>query len=114
MHIEQKKLEEKNHELAERFREKAKNQAQLQRLYTSLKQQQVAHGMELAAEHDADNVLHAVASNNRGGQPLHSRAGSNNSGGSGNRRQNLQGWDSHGQGNRHGLQSSRKWYRPNS
>ncbi|EMC91898.1 hypothetical protein BAUCODRAFT_58923, partial [Baudoinia panamericana UAMH 10762] len=57
MHAEQKQLQQKNRDLAEAFREKAKHQQHLQKLYQSLKQEQLAAGMELAAEHDADHTL---------------------------------------------------------
>ena len=114
MHLEQKKLEDKNLELAEHYREKSKKQAQLQRMYNTLKQQQVAAGLELAADHDADNGLHAAASGpyntstHRARQPMQNRAGSNDSAGSGGRRQNVHGWENQAPGNRAGLQSSRK------
>lgn len=86
MQLEQNALEKKNQELADAFREKAKNQQQLQKLYTALKQQQLAAGMELAAEHDAEHVLNTVAAgsyttaHHRDAQPPR-RSGSNGSGG---------------------------------
>ena len=113
MHIEQKKLEGKNHELADAYREKAKKQAQLHKMYNGLKQQQLAAGMELAANYDAENILQAGAgaprntSTHRNGQPMYSRTGSNGSGGSGGRRQNNRGWSNQAQTNRVGLQTSR-------
>ena len=111
MHVEQKTLEQKNHDLAEAFREKSKNQQQLQKLYQQLKQQQVAAGLEFAADHDAEQVLQAAGGgfaggNHRtGGQPQ--TRGSNGSGGSGGRR-NSNNWNNQPQGSRAGLQSSRK------
>ena len=116
MHIEQKALEKKNHELAQSFKEKAASQQQLQKHYNKLKQQQFAAGMELAAKYDADHVIQASAtgqhhaSNHRSGQSLHSR-GSNNSAGTSHRGQNAQPWEHQVQGNRQGLQNSRKSHR---
>ena len=114
MHLEQKKLESQNHELGNAYREKAKQQGQLQKLYTSLKHQQVAAGLELAADDDAENVLQAATtgpyntSTDRNGQPMQSRAGSKGSRGSGGRRQNVHPWENPAQNNRAGLQSSRE------
>lgn len=110
MHIEQKTLEQKNLELADKFREKCKGQQQLQKLYQSLKQQQLAAGMELAAEHDADHVLQEAGmgyrlSAHRIGQPMHSR-GSNGSGGSGGRSRTIHAWENQ-HVSRAGLQSAR-------
>ena len=114
MHMEQKDLEQKNHELVEKYREKSKQQNRMQQLYTTLKQQQLAAGMELAAEHDAENVLHGAGagghnqSNYRNGQPLQSR-NSNDSAGSGGRRNGMQAWQNdQAQGDRAGLHTSRK------
>ncbi len=116
MHDEKKKLEEKNEKLAEAYREKGKKQQQLQRLYTQLKQQQLAAGLEVAANFDADNVLNDIAtaprnnnanSNNRGGVPLQSRAGSNGSSGKGGRRNNAYAWESNPPDYRTGLQTAR-------
>ena len=111
MHLEKKSLEDRNQELQTAYREKAKKQQEIHKLYTALKHQQAAAGMEVAADHDAENVLQAAATgsyNNathRNGQPVQSRAGSDGSGG---RRQNTHAWDNRGQGNRNGLQSARK------
>lgn len=66
MQSEQKSLEQKNHELAGAFREKAKHQQHLQKLYSSLKQQQLAAGIELAAEHDAEHVVQAAGIGSHG------------------------------------------------
>ena len=108
MHVEHKSLEQKNHELAGAFREKAKHQQQLQKLYTQLKQQQIAAGMEFAAEHDAENVLHAVGggqSGNANYRPqMPSRASSIGSGG---RRNTVNPWQNQAQGSRGGYQTSR-------
>lgn len=114
MHIDQKNLAQKNHELVEKYREKAKNHQQLEKLYNSLKQQQLASGIELAAEHDAENVIM-----NAGGIPLnnnarphehvmHSRAGSRGSGSSGRRRQHAQHWESQVLSNVAAQRNSRK------
>ena len=112
--MEQKELENKNHELVEKYREKSKQQNRMQQLYTTLKQQQLAAGMELAAEHDAENVLHGAGgavhnqSNYRNGQPLQSR-NSNGSAGNGGRRNGIQAWQNdQPQGSRAGLHTSRK------
>jgi len=111
MHREQKNLEQKNRDLAGKFKEKAKAQQTLQRLYQSLKAQQLAAGMELAAEHDAEYVLqaagHATHSDGarRAGQPpMQSRAGSN---GSGSRSRTIDAWRNQTHSTRAGHQSSR-------
>ncbi|KAI7303269.1 hypothetical protein KC315_g15771 [Hortaea werneckii] len=80
MHMEQKALEEKNHQLVEAFREKSKTQQQLQKLYQTLKQQQLAAGMELAADHDAEHALKAADVAQRDHRFRQSRAGSRGSG----------------------------------
>lgn len=107
MHIEQKNLEQKNHELQERYRSKAKREAQLKTLYDKLKAQQVAGGLELAAEHEIEDSLQAAGGR---GPPLHQRVGSGNSGASGGHRQTKLGmWEQHqygpGNGGRGGVQS---------
>ncbi|KAI7184833.1 hypothetical protein KC343_g9078 [Hortaea werneckii] len=81
MHMEQKALEEKNHQLVEAFREKSKTQQQLQKLYQTLKQQQLAAGMEIAADHDAEHTLKAADVAQRDHRFRQSRAGSRGSGG---------------------------------
>lgn len=108
MHVEQKGLEQKNHNLAEKFREKAKNQQQLQKLYQSLKQQQLAAGMELAAEHDAEHVLQSagLVHSRHERHMQHPRAGSNASGGSDGRSRTIDAWENQ-MGSRAGLQTSR-------
>lgn len=107
MHMEQKNLEQKNHELQEQYRNKAKTTGQLQKLYNTLKQQQVAGGLELAAEHEAEGALRVAGVR---GAPLHSRAGSGNSGNSGGRQQTKFGaWEQQQYGrDRGGLQSASK------
>ena len=107
MHVEQKSLEQKNNDLAGAFREKAKNQQQLQKLYQSLKQQQLATGMELAADHDAEHVLHAAGLGHRNDRHMQSRAGSNGSGGSGGHNRTVHPWEQMQQGSRGGLQTAR-------
>lgn len=79
--MEQKALEEKNHQLVEAFREKSKTQQQLQKLYQTLKQQQLAAGMEIAADHDAEHTLKAADVAQRDHRFRQSRAGSRGSGG---------------------------------
>ncbi|KAK5115659.1 hypothetical protein LTR85_009830 [Meristemomyces frigidus] len=108
MHTEQKALEQKNHELAGAFREKAKHQQQLQKLYQSLKQQQLAAGMELAAEHDAEHFLQAAGQqgHHRNDRHMQSRSGSNGSGEGGGRSRTIHAWENQ-MGSRAGLQSSR-------
>ncbi|KAI6798893.1 hypothetical protein KC363_g2298 [Hortaea werneckii] len=81
MHMEQKALEEKNHQLVDAFREKSKTQQQLQKLYQTLKQQQLAAGMEIAADHDAEHTLNAADVAQRDHRFRQSRAGSRGSGG---------------------------------
>ena len=121
MQLEHKELESKNHELQDRYREKARNQAQLNKLYQTLKQQQIASGMEAAVDHDAEHVLHSVATGQRGpSQYQHSRVRSNGSGsGSGTRRSNNGAavnnsfttpptWASHGGVGPHSLRSARE------
>jgi E3 ubiquitin-protein ligase CCNP1IP1 len=115
MHVEQKTLEQKNHDLAEAFREKSKNQQQLQKLYQQLKQEQLAAGMELAAEHDADHVLRAAGlgqyakTNTHASHQAQVHSGSNGSGsGSGGRIRNINSWENQPQGSRAGLGTARK------
>lgn len=114
MHTEQKILEQKNKELADKFKEKAKQQQLLQKLYQGLKAQQLATGIELAAEHDAEHVLQAAGSATyndsarRGGQHMHSRA---NSYGSGGRSRTIDAWQNQVYGGiRDGMQTSRRVY----
>ena len=61
MHIEQKNLEQQNLQLHEECKKRSKAQQHVQRLYQSLKQQQVAAGIEFAAEQVAGNVLHEAS-----------------------------------------------------
>ena len=74
----------------------------------------MAAGIEVAAEHDAENVLDAAHYNNttnhRKGQPRPSRAGSNGSGGSGRRQQQANPWQIRVQGSRASLQSAREFH----
>ncbi|KAK3677973.1 hypothetical protein LTR78_002068 [Recurvomyces mirabilis] len=106
MHIEQKNLEQKNYELNNDIKLKSKNHEQLSKLYQSLKRQQMAPSLELAAEHDAEHVLHtANAAGQRNGQAMHSR-GSAGSGGSGGYSRTIQAWEQQGRGARPALQTS--------
>jgi len=108
MHIEQKNLEQKNYELNNDIKLKSKNHEQLSKMYHSLKRQQMAPGLELAAEHDAEHVLHtANAGGQRNGQVMHSR-GSGGSGQSGGASRTIEAWQQQGRGARHGMQVSRK------
>ncbi|KAI9686254.1 MAG: hypothetical protein M1822_003910 [Bathelium mastoideum] len=63
MQIEQKNLEQKNHELMEAYKDKSRNQQQVQKLYQSLKAQVMASQVASAASDDAENAIHTVASN---------------------------------------------------
>lgn len=113
MHVEQKNLEQKNHDLAEAFREKAKNQQQLQAMYSKLKQQQMASGMAYAAQDDAEQTLQAASgdflNNKRAGQQVHGRVGSGGNGGSGGRRATANAWENQAQNTRNGLHSSSEY-----
>lgn len=108
MHTEQKNLEQKNHELQEQYRNKAKTAGSLQKLYNKLKQQQVAGGLELAAEHEAEGALQVAGVR---GAPLHSRAGSGHSGNRAGRQQtNFGAWEQQQYGGvRGGLQSASEY-----
>lgn len=111
MQLEQKTLEQKCDKLAESCREKERVKQKLQKLYASLKQQHVAAGMEVAADHDAENVLEAAHHNTTNywnEQPKPSRAHSNASGGSGRRPHQANAWQNRVQGSRAGLQSARE------
>lgn len=125
IHIDKKNLEQKNHELATAFREKSRAQQRLQGLYQKLKSQQSAHHIEHAAANDAESVIHSIngaafVDDVYGGGPQrpgpahvrgdnlpaiysHARAGSNGSGGSGNRTNGQ-----YQQGGRNGMSGSRK------
>ncbi|KAK4543592.1 hypothetical protein LTR36_005487 [Oleoguttula mirabilis] len=109
MHTEQKALEQKNHELAGKFREKSQEQQRLQKLYQALKQQQLAAGMELAAEHNAEHFVQAAGQGGHQHKDRHmqSRSGNNGSAGSGGRSRAIHGWENQMHGSRAGLQSSR-------
>ena len=67
--------------------------------------------MEVAAEHDAENVLEAAhynTTNHRSGLPRPGRAESNGNVGSRGRQKPASLWQSHVQGSRAGLQSARE------
>lgn len=112
MHVDQKNLEQKNYDLAEAFREKAKNQQQLQTMYQKLKQQQMSSGMAYAAQDDAEQTLQSIAgdfvldSRNGQQQQRHTRAGSAHSGASGGKRATADIWEGQAQTTRNGLYSS--------
>ena len=114
MRLQQEQLESKNQELARHFREKSSQQQKLHKMYMTLKQQQIAAGMEVAGDYDAEHVLQAAAtgphnsSTHRNGPPMQTRAGSHGSGGSGGLRQNVHGWENQAQSSRRGYQTSRK------
>lgn len=108
MQVEQKGLEKKNRDLAEAYREKAKSQQQLMKLYQSLKQQQLAAGMELAADHDAEHVLRTAGVEGQRSRHSHSRADSHGSRGSGGRSRAIHEYENHIQGGRSGLQIPRQ------
>ncbi|KAK3071198.1 hypothetical protein LTR53_009078 [Teratosphaeriaceae sp. CCFEE 6253] len=98
MHVEQKTLEQKNHDLVEKYKEKSKQQQQTHRLYTQIKTHQLAAGLEIAADRDADHVLqdagqpHYAHASVQRHQHMQSR-GSNVSGGSGGRSRTIQAWE---------------------
>ncbi|KAL9097059.1 MAG: hypothetical protein Q9165_001023 [Trypethelium subeluteriae] len=60
MQIDQKNLEQKNHELMDAFKEKSKSQQQVQKLYQSLKAQVMASRVAFAASDDAENTINTV------------------------------------------------------
>lgn len=103
LQLQQQELEKKNQELVKHFREKSKKHQQLQGQYQKIKQQQFAAGIESAADHEADDVLHAAAAGvpnthqNRHGLSMPSRGGSV---GSGSRRQRVNAWSNQAQGGR--------------
>ncbi len=111
MQLEQKRLEDKNNTLLDAYKEKSKKQQQLQR---QLKQQQMASGLELAADVDAENVLnHATALphqdlGHRPGQAAYSRGGSGGSGGKRNPSNNVGAYP--GPANRSTMHTSRKFF----
>lgn len=108
--MEQRSLEQKNHELQEHYRSKAKRHQQTMDLYNRLKAQQIASGLEVAAEHEADGAVQAAGIS---GPSKHSRAGSGGSGGNRGepRRSKFGAWEQQQYGGGHdraGLQSARK------
>lgn len=109
MHAEQGALEKKNHELGDHLREKLKTHQQLQKLYQSLKQQQLAAGLELAAEHDAEHFLQNAGRDGhyRNDRTMQSRSGSNGSGGKGGPSRSIHAWENQMQDSRAGMESSR-------
>lgn len=84
MHMEQKNLEKKNHDLQDQYRNKAKTAQNFKKLYDRIKLQQRAGGLEVAAEHEIEDSLQVAGGR---GAPFHSRAGSGHSGNGGGRRQ---------------------------
>ncbi|KAL9079233.1 MAG: hypothetical protein Q9157_001851 [Trypethelium eluteriae] len=63
MQIDQKNLEQKNHELMEAFKEKNRSQQQVQKLYQSLKAQVMASRVAFAASDDAENTINTAGAN---------------------------------------------------
>lgn len=112
MQLEQQSLEQKCDKLNESCREKEKAKQKYQKLYTTLKEQHHAAGIELQADHDADNVLEAAQYNtakHQNGQPVQSRAGSTGSRGRNGGRQNPANiWQTNMPGSRANLQSARE------
>ncbi|KAK0314958.1 hypothetical protein LTR82_012952 [Friedmanniomyces endolithicus] len=109
MHLDQKALEQKNHDLAEKYKGKSKQQQHLLRQYQLLKRGQETPGLEMAADQNAEHFLRAAAvpgSLRRGGQYTHSR-GSNGSGSGGEHSRTIQAWEQQSAGSRVGMQSSR-------
>lgn len=114
MQLEQKSLEQKCDKLYESCREKEKSKNTIQQMYTKLKQQHQAAGMEIAADHDADNVLEAAHynhANDLNGQHTTARANSNGSRRSGGRPNATNLWQNRVEGSRAGLQSARESHR---
>jgi len=108
--MQQQDMERRNGELAEKLKEKTRSEQKLRVLYQQIKGQQLSAGIELAAEHDAENALHAAghdATARHGGQPLQSRAGSNGSSG---RSRTIDAWHEQVSGSRAGLQTSRRFF----
>lgn len=112
MQVEQKNLEHKCEKLHQQNIEKDRSKKGVADLYQKLKQQQMAAGIEIAADHDAENVLEAAhynTTNHRNVQQRTGRAGSNGSHGSGARAQATNyDWQNRVEGSRTGLQSARK------
>ena len=110
MHEEQKVLEKKNNDHANKISEKNKQHTTLHRLYNSLKQQQLAAGLELAAGHDAEHVLQTNRQDghHRNDLPMQSRSGSNGSGNSSRRSRTIHAWENQMGASRAGLQAARK------
>ncbi|KAK0944608.1 hypothetical protein LTR48_005697 [Friedmanniomyces endolithicus] len=109
MHLDQKALEQKNHDLAEKYKGKSKQQQHLLRQYQLLKRGQETPGLEMAADQNAEHFLRAAAvpgSLRRGGQYTHSR-GSNGSGSGGEHSRAIQAWEQQSAGSRVGMQTSR-------
>lgn len=111
MQLEQQSLEQKCDKLNESCREKERAKQKYHKMYTTLKEQHHAAGIELQADHDAENVLEAAHYNtakHQTGQPVHSRAGSNGSGRSGGRSNSTTVWQARMQGSRASLPSARE------
>lgn len=129
MHTEQERVLSHNQKIERDFKEMSKRSANFEKMYRALKAQQINGNVEIAAEHDADNVIQG-ASQNPGGQYRSShqqqapsgfprRSNSNGSGGSDERRRmTLQpgtGYSSQGYvplGSRRGMTSSREYWLP--
>lgn len=115
MHVERRKLEDKNLRLADAFRDKSRKHQNLNHEYLKLKQQQQSGALVNAADADAENILHN-ATNGSHDKPVYhavpyvaqSRTGSKGSGGQYPNRRQTNIWDSYsGAVQRPGLQSSR-------
>lgn len=65
MQLEQKTLEERNHELAEAFRVKSKALHQTQKMYQQLKVQQLNEQVATAAADDAEQTVRTARGNGR-------------------------------------------------
>lgn len=110
MQGDQRALEKQNRELADALRKKSKTEAQTRQLYNALKQQQLAGGIELAVEYDAENVVQAVHHHgpNRPEHSVHSRAASISSGRVHDERQQHHAWSPRLGIGRHAVQNARK------
>lgn len=110
MQGDQRALEKQNRELADALRKKSKTEAQTRHLYNALKRQQLAGGIELAAEYDAENVVQAVhrRASNRPEHAVQSRAASISSGRGRSERPQPHTWSPSVGISRHAVQNARK------
>ncbi|KAF2085165.1 hypothetical protein K490DRAFT_47297, partial [Saccharata proteae CBS 121410] len=60
LEVDHKNLQQRNHEIAEAFREKSKSQAQVQKMYQTLKTQVMASNVGVAASDDAEQIIQSA------------------------------------------------------